>query len=109
VPLPAQSLLRRQAGNRVPVAPDRSAIIGLCAPRELSYVLLDDLRQEAEFSLRQSFEPTQPQCWSQYPMTIQEDTHGYPSLFVDLPVAGWRLRAQLDTGSTGGLAITDRL
>jgi hypothetical protein len=108
-PAPAQSLLQNGAANRTPAASDRSVIIGLPALRELSYVLLDDVRQEAEMSLRAPFEPTRPENWSRYPLTVLDDAHGYPSLFAHLTLAGQSLPVQLDTGSAGGLAATDRL
>jgi hypothetical protein len=103
-------------------AGDRSIILGLPALRGLSYLLLDGVSEEAEFSAGRPFGPARPQEWSQYPFTIQEDAYGYPSLFVELAIGGGsRTRTagshdtgqhatfQLDTGSAKGLTVTERL
>jgi hypothetical protein len=107
-PAPAQSLSQDGGRGRTPTAADRSVIIGLPALRELSYVLLDDVRQEAELSRTRRFEPNRPDHWSQYPLFVRHDAHGYPGLFVETTLAGHSLAAQLDTGSSRSLSITDR-
>jgi hypothetical protein len=93
----------------LPIARDESIIVGLPALREFKYVAFDSANREVEFSHGKVFEPAEPQLWGQYPFSIEEDLYGNALLFVEIPIAGEKMKLQLDTGSGNGLALRQEL
>jgi len=89
------------------VARDKAIIAGVPALRRFRYIAFDNVTQEVEFSLKETFECGQFQQWSRHPLTIEEDFGGNAYLFVEISLAGEPVRLQLDTGSGRGLAITE--
>ena len=93
----------------LPIARDKAVIMGLVALREFKYIVFDNVKREAEFSLEEVFEPRNSDLWTQYSFVIEEDLGGNAFLFVKIPIAGEEIELQLDTGSGRGLAITEEL
>lgn len=89
------------------VARDKAIIAGVPALRRFRYIAFDNITQEVEFSLKDTFECGQPQQWSRHPFVIEEDFGGSAYLFVEISLAGEPVRLQLDTGSGRGLAIAE--
>ncbi len=50
----------------LPIARDKSVIMGLVALREFKYIVFDNVKHEAEFSLEEIFEPRNSDLWTQY-------------------------------------------
>ncbi|HEW79341.1 MAG TPA: hypothetical protein ENH34_05185 [Phycisphaerales bacterium] len=93
----------------LPIARDKAVIMGLVALREFKYIVFDNVKREAEFSLEEVFKPRNSDLWTQYSFVIEEDLGGNAFLFVKIPIAGEEIELQLDTGSGRGLAITEEL
>lgn len=83
-------------------------IIGLPVLREFKYIVFDSLNRQAELSSDQTFEPDQPDSWSKYPLTIEEDFSGNAFLSVEIPIAGKTTELQFDTGNGRGLAVSQQ-
>ncbi|MFC1739327.1 hypothetical protein ACFL1G_09805 [Planctomycetota bacterium] len=88
---------------------DDLVIVGLPALREFKYIAFDNISREAELSSSKVFEPSEPDLWQQYPLSIEEDFYGNAFLFVRIPIAGVDMELQLDTGSGRGLAVSEQL
>jgi hypothetical protein len=86
-------------------AADESVIVGVPAPRELSYIRFDNVRREAELSCTTPFHPDADGRWSAYPLRVEQDAQGYPVLYTEITIAGATIRCQLDTGSSRGLSL----
>ncbi len=93
----------------MPVAKDKSIILGLPTLQEFKYVVFNNIRKEVEFSAKKVFEPRELKLWSKYSFRIEEFLGGNTYLFVTIPIAGEEVELQLDTGSGKGLAIQEEL
>jgi hypothetical protein len=93
----------------IPLARDKEVIAGLGALRRFKYIAFDSVEKEVELSLNEVFKPEQPDLWTQYTFSIEEDLGGNVFLFVKIPIAGMEIELQLDTGSGRGLAIAQEL
>jgi hypothetical protein len=93
----------------IPFEKGKAVIAGLAALRRFKYVAFDSIEKEVELSLNEVFKPEQPDLWTQYSFSIEEDLGGNVLLFVKIPIAGKEIELQLDTGSGRGLAITQEL
>jgi hypothetical protein len=93
----------------IPLARDKEVIAGLGALRRFKYIAFDSVEKEVELSLNEVFKPEQPDLWTQYPFSIEEDLGGNIFLLVKIPIAGKEIELQLDTGSGRGLAIAQEL
>ena len=87
----------------------RPIIVGLPALEGLSYLLLDNVRREAELSRQREFRPGPADSWETCPLVIRKDSRGFPMLLAEMPVAGGPIQVQLDTGSGRGLTVPQRL
>jgi hypothetical protein len=93
----------------LPVVTDKAIIAGLPLLRQFSYIIFDNVAQEAEFSSDSKFHPSEFAQWAQHKLEIEEDLAGNAFLFVTIPIAGLDTKLQLDTGSGRGLAIRTEL
>jgi hypothetical protein len=93
----------------IPLAKGKAVIAGLAALRRFKYIAFDSVKEEVELSLKEAFKPEQPDLWTQYSFSIEEDLGGSVFLFVKVPIAGKEVELQLDTGSGRGLAISQEL
>jgi hypothetical protein len=93
----------------IPFDKSKAVIAGLAALRRFKYVAFDSIEKEVELSANETFKPKQPELWTQYPFSIEEDLGGNVFLLIKIPIAGKEVELQLDTGSGRGLAINQEL
>jgi hypothetical protein len=93
----------------IPLAKGKAVIAGLETLRRFKYIAFDSVAKEVELSLKDTFKPEQPDLWTQYSFSIEEDLGGNVFLLVKIPIAGKVVELQLDTGSGRGLAISQEL
>jgi len=91
------------------IGKDDSIILGLPALQAFKYIAFDNIAREVEFSNGQVFLPKDPELWTTYSFSIEEDLYGNMLLFVEFPIAGHKAKLQLDTGSGDGLAISQQM
>ena len=82
--------------------------LGLGLMQSFVYILIDDVSQEVEFSVKRFIaEPNE--AWASYPMIVETREHGNKRLMADIPVAGQTRRIMLDTGAGPGLILTAKI
>ncbi len=91
----------------VPAGDDDSIIVGLPLMRHFKYFLLDGRKKEVEISVERVFEIEPGARYQSYPLIFEEHAGNNVQLFVTIPVAGEEMTLQLDTGSDGGLDVTE--
>jgi hypothetical protein len=86
---------------------ERLVTLGLELMRKFAYLLIDNIAAEVEFCAKDSFQPDANESWSQYPMSIEKDEWNQERLMIDIPIGGETRQAVFDTGSDGGLDMTE--
>lgn len=81
----------------------RAIKMGIIFMRRFHYILLDQNRNEIEFSHNGDFQPAKDERWRQYPFTYERDC-----ICVKIPMAGKEEKIMLDTGSVGLLLPDSR-
>lgn len=88
----------------IPIWREKWIIVSLGIMKDFRYILLDGVQREVELSAEQSFAPIEPNNWSQYRFTIEED-----SLMVDIPIEGEDVHIAFDTCCSYGLTVRSKL
>ena len=83
--------------------------LGLGLLKKFSYIRIDNVDREIEFSGKQPFNPQDDNQWNQYPMVIERDGRGNAVLMVDIQIAGYLRHMKFDTGATSGLVLTEKI
>ena len=79
--------------------------LGLNLMKRFRYILIDNVNQEVEFSVKDLFEPDDANQWSRYPITLERDNSSVHRLMVDIPLAGTTRHLMFDTGAGCGLIV----
>ncbi|MFC1793193.1 hypothetical protein ACFL3Q_06360 [Planctomycetota bacterium] len=83
--------------------------LGLGLLKKFSYIHIDNVEREIEFSGKQPFSTQDENQWNQYPMVIERNEKGNAKLMVDIPIAGNLRHIAFDTGSASGLTLTEKM
>jgi hypothetical protein len=84
----------------------RQIILGLELLRRFSYVLIDNISSEVEFSTQNSFQVDTVEMWDRYDMSVEEAAENAKDIIIRIPIAGEITTAKLDTGTSWTLAMT---
>ena len=83
--------------------------LGLGLMKGFSYICIDNVNREVEFSGKKPFSPRDENQWNQYPMVIEYNEKGNARLMVDIPIAGHLRHITFDTGAASGLTMTEKI
>jgi hypothetical protein len=87
----------------------RQVILGLELQRRFSYLLIDNISSEVEFSTQNSFQVDTVDMWDRYDMSIEETAENAKDIIIRIPIAGEMTKAKLDTGTSWTLAMTENM
>ena len=94
----------------ITISRDEAIIIGLPAMKKFKYILANGTKKEVELSLTKTFEPKNPELWSNFPLKIElVPEKGSSFLFVTIPIAGQETELMVDTGGGNALLISQSL
>lgn len=88
---------------------ERQIILGLGLLCQFHYILIDHIRSEVEFSMRESFQPDTAEMWYCYDMTIEAPSKNEKAIVIHIPIAGAMTEARLDTGTAWSLAMPEKI
>ena len=97
----------RAARIRKAVKTEREINIGLELLKGFRYILIDNIKQEVEFSGDTSFAPEPNESWSSYPAVIEPNETGKRRIVVDIPIGSVIRRVIFDTVASPGLLIAE--
>jgi hypothetical protein len=86
---------------------EKQLLFGLGLLKQFRYILIDNVNQEVEFSVKDLFEPEDPNEWNQYPTSLEMDNSNRERLMVDIPLTGQTQHLLFDTGSGCGLIVAE--
>ena len=86
---------------------ENTILFGLSLMKRFQYILIDNVNQEVEFSVKDLFEPEYLNAWNQYPITLEIDHSKRERLMVDIPLTGQTRHLLFDTGSGSGLIVAE--
>lgn len=81
--------------------------LGLRLMKQFRYILFDNVSREVEFSIKESFKPSDPNQWRHFVTTIKSYGPAGEKLMVDIPVAGHPRRVYFDTGAGSALVVAE--
>ncbi|MHC4211778.1 MAG: pepsin/retropepsin-like aspartic protease family protein [Planctomycetota bacterium] len=81
--------------------------IGLELLKGFRYILIDNKKQEVEFSGDTSFATEPNESWNKYTAVIEPNETGKRKIIVEIPIGGVIRRVIFDTGTSSGLVIPE--
>jgi hypothetical protein len=77
--------------------------LGLRTLKQFRYVIIDQDKQEIEFSVKECFDSNDATGWSRYPMEIKNK-----QLQIEIPIAGQTRQVTFDTGTQHVMVLTQK-
>lgn len=84
-------------------------ILGLGLMKGFSYISIDNINREVEFSAKKPFSPRDVNQWIRHTMMIENNEKANARLMVDIPIAGHSRHIHFDTGAAAGLIMTEKI
>ncbi len=86
---------------------EREINIGMELLKGFSYILIDNIKQEVEFSGDTDFASEPNESWSKYPAVIEPNETGKRRIMVNIEIGSKRRKVIFDTGSGSGLTFDE--
>jgi hypothetical protein len=86
---------------------EREINIGMELLKSFSYILIDNIKQEVEFSVEEHLWTDPNESWSKYPAVIEPNETGKRRIMVNIEIGGKCRSVIFDTGASSGLLLAE--